>query len=355
LRILDRYIGQVVQISVLAALSVILVVFVLSKFVNEYNNIGRADYSTWVATIYVLLWLPTMIYQVFPMAALLGTMLGLGMLANHSELVVVRASGVSKFRIAIATLKSMVALVVIVFFIGEVIAPQTEQYAEQMKLKALESRVSLNTEYGLWMRDGNTFINVRSVDFEGTLRNVTLNHIDPENGLTLILHAETAKYDGKQWQLHNVLESHVGHDGVKQIHFDTKSWESLIDPEMLDTISFNPDSLSLWSQIEYIDYLRNNGLNYRLYELAMWNKIVAPFTIMAMVLLGVPFIFRSQRNTNLGKQVVLGFLIGIIFYIGNRLMGQVGLVYDIPAALSASIPTLVILAATGWLFKRDRN
>ena len=352
MRILDRYIGQMVQVSVLAALSVILVIFDLNEFVNQVDNIGRADFTTWTAFLYTLLWTPSTIYQVFPMAALLGTLLGLGMLASHSELVVVRAAGISKFRIAFAVVKSMLALVVIVFFIGEVVVPHTEQYAEQMKLKALESRVSLDSEYGLWMRDGNTYINVRSVDLAGRLRDVTLNQVEPQHGLRYILHAEMAEYDGKLWQLHNVEEMRVSQDGVKKTHYKKKSWQSLIDPQMLDTISFNPDSLSLWSQLEYIHYLRNNGLNYRSYELAMWNKIVAPFTIIAMVLLAVPFIFGSQRQGSLGKQVVLGFVIGIIFYIASRLMAQVGLVYNIPAALAASLPTLVIFAMTGWLFKK---
>ncbi|WP_455217334.1 LptF/LptG family permease, partial [Kaarinaea lacus] len=210
---LDRYIGQIVQVSVLAAMSVILVIFALSKFVNEFDRIGQNDFTTTVASLYVLLWMPKMIYEIFPMAALLGTMLGLGTLANSSELVVIRAAGVSKLRIAGSVVKSMLVLTLIVFFVGEVIAPDAEQYAEQMKLKALESRVSLNTEYGLWIRDGNTYINVRSIDLDGNLKNISLTILDNKTGITRIIKARTARYTGEEWQMENVFESHVSLDG----------------------------------------------------------------------------------------------------------------------------------------------
>ncbi len=354
MRLLDRYIGQAVQIGVLSVIAVMLTLFALINFINEFDKIGRADYTTWLAVEYVALWLPKLAYQVFPLAALLGTMLGLGVLANHSELIVIRAAGVSKLRIAVSVIKSMLALVVLIFFVGEVIAPPAEQYAEQMRLKAMESRLSLNTEYGLWVRDGDAFIHVRSVGYDGELIGIKLAIVNDNREVVRLIRAKSARFDGEVWQLKDVTESHISHDGIKQRHLAQKPWKSLLDPEMVETVSFNPDSLSIWNQLEYIDYLRNNGLNYRIYELAMWNRIISPLTIFAMVLLAVPFMFRLQRSTSLGRQVVLGFLIGIVFYIANRLMGQMGLVYDIPAALSASIPTLSILVAALWMFRRTQ-
>lgn len=351
MQLLDRYIGQAVQIGVLAVLGVVTVLFVLVNFVTEFEKVGRADYTTWKALEYVLLWLPKLLYQVFPVAALLGTMVGLGVLANHSELIVIRAAGVSKLRVALSVTRAMLALIVIAFIVGEVIAPPAEQYAEQMKLRALSSKVSFNTQFGLWVRNEDTYIHVQSVDVDDRMLGVDLYIFNKDRQLERRIYAKTAEFDGKVWQMSDVTETTISPDGIQQVQHDVMPWQTVLDTELVDTISYNPDSLSIWNQVKYIDYLRSNGLDSRLYELAFWNKIIAPLTILAMVLLAVPFVFGSQRNTSMGKRIILGFLIGVVFYIVSRLMGQMGLVYALPAFLSASIPTLLVLSFSLWKFR----
>lgn len=352
MRLVERYIAQAVQNSVLAVLGVILILFGVINYINEFEKIGQADYSNWLALQYVLLWMPKIAVQVFPMAALLGTMLGLGLLAQNSELVVMRAAGLSKYNIAILVVKSMLILVAVVFVVAEFVAPPAEQYAEQMRIKAMESRVSLHTEYGLWVRDGNTFVHIRSVGKNNELVDVDLAVVDDNRELVQIVHASTARHDGHQWRLYDVSISHLSLDGVRQEHLAEKTWDSLLAADIVETVSFNPDTLSIIKQFEYIKYLRNNGLSSRVYELAMWSKVFSPLTIIAMILLAVPFMFGLSRSTTLGKQVMLGFLFGIVFFIGNRLMGQVGLVYNISPALSAGIPTLFVFGLAFLLFKR---
>ena len=136
----------------------------------------------------------------------------------------------------------------IVFFVGEVIAPPAEQYAEQMRLKAMESRVSLHTEYGLWVRDGNTFVHIRTVGSEGELLDVELAVVHDNRELVQIVHAASAKHDGNQWHLYDVAISHLSHDGVRQEHLEEKAWDSLLAADIVDTVSFNPDSLSIMKQ-----------------------------------------------------------------------------------------------------------
>lgn len=352
MRILDRYIGQAVQTGVLAVLGVALSLFLLVNFLNEFEKVGRADYTVWNAAAYVLLWLPKLGYQVFPLAALMGTMLGLGVLANHSELVVIRAAGISKLRVALSVTKAMLALIVIAFIVGEVVAPPAEQYAEQMRLRALSSKVSFNQQFGLWVRDENTYIHVQSVDVSNRLLGVDLYLFDDKRKLQRRIQAKSAVFDGMLWQLQDVTETVIDRDGVRLRHHATFPWQTVLDTELVDTVSYNPDSLSIWNQVTYIDYLKSNGLDSRIYELALWNKIVAPFTIMAMVLLAVPFAFSSQRKASMGKRIVIGFVIGVVFYIASQLTGQMGLVYDIPPFLSASIPTLLVLVFALWQYKR---
>ncbi len=353
MRILDRYIGQAVQMGVLSVLAVFLVLVGVINYIGEYDKIGRADYTSWLALQYVLLWLPKIAYIVFPLAALMGTMIGLGALSNHSELVVIRASGVSKLRIAMSVVKAMVALVVVIFLVGEVVAPPAEQYAEQMRIRAMESRVSINTEYGLWVRSGDTFIHVMAIDADGKLHNVELAVTENHSKLVRTVHAKSAEYKGDSWLLHDVKITHISHQGLREEKRDEMRWQGLLEPDIVETLTFNPDSLSIWNLLDYVRYLESNGLDSRLYQLTMWTKILSPLTIMAMVLLAVPFMFRSQRSGGLGRQIILGFMIGIVFYIINRLVGQMGVVYNIPAVISASIPTLLVMVTALLLYRRE--
>ena len=354
MRILDRYIGQAVLVSIVSVMIVLAALFILIGFVNEFEKVGRADYNTWQAAMYVLLHIPQNIYEIFPMSALLGTMLGLGALSKKSELVIIRASGVSRLRISLAVIKSAAMFIVLVVIIGEIVAPPALEYANQARLKALASQLSLNTDYGLWARDGNTFIHVRNVEHDGRLVDINLYTLSDAGRLDKQLHADTARYNGEAWLLQNVTESDIDHTGIKQAVLPQREWQTLMDPELVGIVSLDPMSLAVWKLLDYVQYLRSNGLESKQYELAMWNKLIAPFTVLAMVLLAVPFVFRSQRQTSIGLQIVLGFLVGIVFYIVSRLAGQIGLVYDLLPVISASLPTLLVFAVAAWQFHRTR-
>ena len=188
MRILDRYIGQVVLVSIVSVMIVLAALFILIGFVNEFEKVGRADYTTWQAAMYVLLHIPQNIYEIFPMAALLGTMLGLGALSKKSELVIIRAAGVSRLRISLAVIKSAAMLIVLVVIVGEIVAPPALEYANQTRLKALASQLSLNTDYGLWARDGKTFIHVRNVEHDGRLVDINLYTLSAAGSLDKQLH-----------------------------------------------------------------------------------------------------------------------------------------------------------------------
>ena len=354
MRILDRYIGQTILISIVSVVIVILSLFVLISFVNEFEKIGRADYTVWQAILYVVLKIPQTIYEIFPMAALLGTMVGLGVLSKNSEMVVIRASGVSRLRISMAVIKSALLLVVLVVIIGEAVAPPAIQYAKQTRIRALASQLSLNTDFGLWARDGKTFIHVRNVDNDGRLVDINLYTLNDNGELSQQLHAATARYDGSAWQMQSVTQSQIAHSGITQTNLLTLEWQTLLDPDLVGIVSLEPTNLAVWKLYEYIHYLRRNGLESEQYELALWSKLFAPFTILAMVLVAVPFIFGSQRQTSIGLQIIIGFMVGVVFYIANQLAGQIGLVYDLLPVISASLPTLLVLALAAWQFHRTR-
>ena len=135
---------------------------------------------------------------------------------------------------------------------------------------------------------------------------------------------------------------------------DHMKWKTLLDLNMVKTVATKPELLSIWKLDDYIKYLKNNDLAYSKYELVYWSKIFSPLTILAMVLLAVPFVFGSMRQVSIGKQILLGFMVGVIYYIGSRLIGQMGLVYGAPVILSALLLTLIVITLTLWRYRRIR-
>ncbi|MGD8407945.1 MAG: LPS export ABC transporter permease LptG [Thiohalophilus sp.] len=353
MKIIERYIGQAVINGVMAVLAVLVALFALIDFVDEFDQVGRGSYNIWHAMAYVVMELPRQMYEIFPMAVLLGTMLGLGMLANNRELVVIRSAGLSINRIVWAIMKTAAMLILLAMVIGEVVAPPLHEYSNQKRLQLMGTKISLNSQYGLWARDGDTYINVRRIDSQARLRGIHLYTFDGQR-MRVQLRARTAQYDGEQWLLKNVTRYEFDGKTTRKERFDTLQWKTLLDPDLIGVVTVDPDSLAVWRLDSYIDYLQDNGLDSGQYELALWGKLVMPFSLAAMVLLAVPFVFGSQRNTGMGQQILVGFLIGIVFYIANRLAGQMGLVYEFPPALAAALPTVLVITVSLLLFRRLR-
>ena len=352
MKILERYIGSTVAMSVVTVTIVISALFVLIGFAGEFDKIGSANYTMLKAAQYTLLLLPDRIYEFFPLATLLGSILGLGALANSSELIVIRAAGVSVFRIVVAIMKTALLLMVAAFIIGEVIAPPALQYAKLQRVKALSKDISLNTQYGLWARDGRTYIHVRRANNEGKLFDIVLYQLNEEQQLKQMLSAKTAVFSGDQWQLNDIEQTDISLQGIKVSQFKTMKWKTLLDPELVSIVTFEPSKLSIWKLGGYINYLKDNGLETAQYELALWSKIVMPLTIAAMVLLAVPYVLGSLRKTSIGQQILIGFLVGLTFFIGNRLLGQVSIVYNYHPVVGALVPTLVVFLGAFWMFRQ---
>ena len=360
MNILDRYIGQAIISGVISVLIVFIVLYELFAFVGEAGNIGRADYSVWSAIQYSLLLIPQHIYELFPLSMLLGTMLGLGRLANSNELVVIRMAGVSLLRIVGSIMKTAVVLMLLALLIGEGLGPPLHQYANERRIKALKLQVNMNTEYGLWARDASTYINVKRVERDGRLLGITLYQFADNNKIERQIQAEQAVYDGEQWLLQSVKETVFQNNSFSLNKIKEMKWKTLLDLDTVKIIGVPGDLLSIWMLIpiwelnDYIDYLKNNDLEYIKYELVFWTKLFGPFSILAMVLLAVPFVFGSVRHISIGKQILLGFLVGLSFNVASRLIGQMGVVYGVSPMISATLPILIVLSLTLWSYRRIR-
>lgn len=352
--ILDRYIGRAVFTGVLGATMVMMTLDTLVTFAGETSAIGRANYTIWYAIAYVLLSMPQDLYQYFPMIALLGTMFGLGMLANHSELIAMRAAGLSIVRIAYAVLKTGLILAAFAIFVGEVMAPPAIQYAKLKRVSAMNEKISLNTDYGLWARDGNTYIHVRRVESNGHLVGINLYLLDDQQVLQQTIAAAGAEYKNGQWELQRATVQTITPAGVKKSYSATMPWQTLLNPEVVNVVSVSPENLSVWKLRNYIDYLKDNQLDASRYQLTFWTKVASPLTIAVMIVLALPFVFGSLRDAGMGKRIVIGFMLGLGFYLFNTLSGQIGLVYKLPPVLAATLPTLIVMLAGGYMLSQTR-
>jgi lipopolysaccharide export system permease protein len=354
MNILERYIGRSVSGGVLSVIAVLMVLYAALGFVDEFDQIGQHKYTIWHALGYSLLRLPERLYQFFPLATLLGTMIGLGMLSRNGELVVIRSSGVRLSRLILAIMKTALILIVAVVIIGEVIAPPVQQYANLKRVKALSKEISLNTEYGLWAREDKTFIHVRRVTDEGQLQGVVLYQFDNLQNLESVIRAATADHVDSQWLLKDVIQTTIEKNRITESQHKEMTWASLLDPELVNVVSVTPEMLPVWKLDSYIAYLEENGLDASQYKLAFWSKLIMPFTILAMVLIAIPFVFVSQRQTPIGKQILIGFLLGISFFILSQLAGQVGVVYQLHPLLVVSFPTMLVAGLALMMLRRIR-
>jgi lipopolysaccharide export system permease protein len=351
---LDRYIALHVIHGTLVWLVGLVTLFSFIAFVDDVNNVGRGDYTTVMALEYMLLTVPRRMFELFPLAALVGALMGLGTLASSSELTVIRSSGVSVRRICAAVMASATVLILIAVGIGELIAPRAEQYAQARRSVALTDALTLNTRSGFWVRDGNSFINIRRVFENNEMREVSIYEFDAERQLRVATHAAKARHEDGQWQLEGIVQSHVSDTGVRREQISTAMWESLFEPELVNVVSVSPESLSVLGLRRYMDYLGKNGLDTSRFEFALWHKFIYPLATGVMIILALPMVLGRLKSSGLGQRIVVGVIIGIAFHVLNQTAGHLGLVYGVSAALSAVVPTALFAAAAVWMLARVR-
>lgn len=352
MKILDAWIARNVAGGVLLALAVLLSLTAVVSLVDELDSVGRGSYGIGGAMEFVLLTIPRHAFVLFPLAAVIGTLAGLGTLAVSSELAVVRASGVSVARIVGSVLKGGLALVVTAVLIGEVVAPWCERLAESRRASALEE--AQGRWDGYWIRDGRRFVNAVRVRPDGGVEDMYIYEIDPEGALRTVTHARRAHYRDSAWVLESVRRSDVSAGGVMTRFSSREVWDMRFRPDLVRLASARLESLSGGALVRYIDYLRDNRLETAAYELALWTKVVYPLATGVMVVLAVPLVLGRLGGAGIGKRILAGCLIAVTFHVVNGVSGKMGIVYGLSPVLSAFAPTLVFLAAGIWLLLRVR-
>ena len=354
---LDRYIGKSILGSIFATLLTLVGLSAIIKFVEQFRSVGKGTYDIWQAVAFTGLTIPKDIETFFPMAALLGALMTLGNLASRSELVVMQAAGFSRFKIGMAVMKTALPLVLLTMVIGEWGIPQTEQFARDMRARALSGGSMLSIKNGVWAKDGNNFVFVRRVTDDAKLNDIYIYTFDQNRNLTELKHANQASYseDESKWTLRQVNHSMISKDEITTSNRLSEKWETNLTPDKLGAVSLRPTSLSISGLYNYISFLRETGQDVSRFELTFWRKIFQPVSVGVMMLLALSFIFGSLRSVTAGARIVTGICFGFLFYVVNEIFGQMSVVYNMPAVFGALMPSLLFIVMIWWLLSRKRD
>ncbi|OHC28398.1 MAG: LPS export ABC transporter permease LptG [Pseudomonadales bacterium RIFCSPLOWO2_12_59_9] len=348
---LDRYIGTSVFFAILAVLGIIVGLSLLFSFIDELGDVGES-YGLLEVAEWVLLTVPRRVYEMLPMAALIGCLIGLGNLASSSELTIMRAAGVSIGRIVWAVMKPMLVLMLLGILIGEYVAPWSENLAQANRAMAQGGGEAQSAKRGLWHRQGDEFVHINAVQPNGVLLGVTRYQFDQQRNLQAASFARRALYQGDHWQLEDVATTQLHEQSSEVLHSASERWSVELSPQLLGTVVLEPEALSVTGLWSYIHYLAEQGLANGRYWLAFWNKVLQPLVTAALVLMAISFIFGPLRSVTLGQRVFTGVLVGFVFKIVQDLLGPSSLVFGFPPLLAVLIPAAVCSVAGVWLLRR---
>ncbi|RJX73310.1 LPS export ABC transporter permease LptG [Pseudomonas sp. LS-2] len=348
---LDRYIGKSVFMAILAVLGIILGLASLFAFIDEMADISDT-YTFWDAGSFVVMTAPRRLYDMLPMAALIGCLIGLGALASSSELTIMRAAGVSIGRIVWAVMKPMLVLMVAGLLIGEYVAPVTEAQAQAARSLAQGTGDAQSARHGLWHRQGEEFIHINTVQPDGLLYGVTRYRFDEQRHMLSASFAKQANFKTDYWQLKDVTTTLFHQDRTEVVSAPEERWDIALSPQLLSTVVLPPESLSMTGLYSYARYLADQGLANGRYWLAFYTKILQPLVTVALVLMAISFIFGPLRSVTLGQRVFTGVLVGFTFRIVQDLLGPSSLVFGFSPLFAVLVPAGVCALAGIWLLRR---
>lgn len=358
MKILTKYLAREIYISVALVFAALLMLFALLDLINELSAMGRGDYKLGYVLLFVVLTLPGHIYELFPVAVLIGTIFALVQLAANSELTVYRASGVSLLQMIAALLKIGAPLLLLCFVFSEFIAPPSERLAQQTKLKAQNAQISLREfRSGVWVKDEGSFVNVKSVMPDTSLLDVSIFQMDANNHLRSITAAERASFvHDELWALEGVRQTLFNAQGASVNKQAQMEWHSSLNPDILSVLMVVPEQMSAWNLYQYTQHLADNHQKTARYEIAMWNKLAYPFAVLVMMLLALPFSSYQRREGGIGGKVFVGVVLGLSFHFAGRLFANLGALNEWPAVLSATAMSWIFLAlALTMLWRTERR
>jgi lipopolysaccharide export system permease protein len=352
---LDRYLYRTVLVYTGMAMAVLLTLGALFLFISQQSDIGVGSYTAADAFLYTFLNLPQQSFETMPIGAMIGALMGLGNLAAGSELVVTRASGVSVWRIAWPVGLAGLTLSLLMYGIGEYVAPPLAQFAKREKTTSKLADVSFAGSSGAWVKEGNLIMRVQTGEVDQSFGGVTLFELDGSNRLTSIQRAERISVaDPGHWRMQNVATTRFGGNHIDSNVVDEQDMRSTVNPDFLGLAATDPQLLTLRGLASYIDHLRRNSLGTAVYEIGYWSRIARLFAVIIVTLLALPFVFGPLRTTGAGTRTVIGVMLGIVFFLITRTIENGGQLFGLNPALVGWLPTAAIGLCTVIAISRTR-
>jgi len=353
-KIITKYLGTTIITYILLVMLLLLGLLAFIEFTREFSSIGTGSYGLLQVLAYVSLMLPSGVYLFFPMAGLLGCVIALGLLASHSELIIMRAAGVSLVNITVAIAKAAIILIIVMLVVGEVLAPIAQKIAIRQRTTAMSGGQALLTVQGTWVRSGSNYVHIDLVSGNRELHGITRYEFDGNHKLKTASFAESGAYQDGKWKFKNIVQTTFTDEKTTSATFPEQEWEIPLSRRLISMAHLDPDQESLLQLYSYIKHRKQSGLNTESYEFIFWQRVFAPLATLIMILLAIPFVFGPLRSTTMGLRMLVGVMVGFSFHILNQFVSSMSAVYQAPPMLAAILPTMLFAVIGGVLVFKAR-
>ncbi|OJU91638.1 MAG: LPS export ABC transporter permease LptG [Acinetobacter sp. 38-8] len=352
-RIVAKHVTKTTVLAMLGTTLVLSFLQILFTYLGELGSL-KPTYNAWQAFLYVIWGAPSYLYDILPVAALIGSVLGLGALASNSELIVMRSVGISLWRIVGWVMRSALLLIVLSFVLSEWVIPYTNEKAQSIKKQ--RSVAALGEVKGYWSREGQRFIYIDYANSQGQLRNIQAIDFDQNYRLQSFVTAEKGQFlkDG-QWTLEKSHQVDLLAQGnaIKTDH-DQQALGLALQPKYVHMVTLDPDDLSPSQLISFMQYLSEYSQVPKTYELAFWKKVTSPFALITLVLIACSFIFGPLRQQSMGFRLVIALFTGLGFFYLQDFLGYASLVYAPSPAWFVLLPVVLMFMMGSYLLYRAR-
>jgi lipopolysaccharide export system permease protein len=335
-------------------------------FVDELQGIGanNGTYQLKHALTYVLLLVPSHLYELLPISVLIGTIFVMARLAQSSEFTILRTSGLGPF-LALRNLLTLgLAFVVLTFAVGDYLSPLCDRYGQLLKSRYM-GQIKVGAT-GAWLRerqgDNSYAVNVNTLTPDGNPSGIRIFEFSKDGRwMALIKANEGLLSDEASWTLKEVERNEIafnnGESFLKRSHINTQVWPTGISAEMVSVALLKPDRMGTLDLFHYIRHLSENGQTTQRFEIEFWKKVFYPLSCLVMVVLALPFAYLHFRSGNIASHVFGGVLAGISFFLLNNVFSYIGNLNSWAPWFAAAAPGLLYsiasLAAFGWLVIRQ--
>lgn len=378
MKVLTRYVAKEVLIATLFVLVALVALIAFFDLVSQARYIGNR-YSISMALFLTMLKLPSRLYEVMPIAALLGAVYTMSRLASNSEFTIMRVAGLSPFRLAGMMTVPALILIAMTYCLGEWLTPAADMMRNDMDNILFNRKLSARGySSGVWVKD-----NVKEQQNAGqaTVRFVNVHNLiagehsrtgawrvfefDKDGSLIRVLHAPEANYiSGRGWHLKDAkVETlpKITHDETPMVEKSSARKDvdlmlpSEMRPEILGVLTIKPERMGISDLWQYIAHLKETRQTSDRYQVALWSKVFYPLAIFVMLAVAMPFAYLNTRSGGVSIKIFAGLMIGISFYALNNIFSFLGVLNTWHPMVVAVVPTSVMLicaAVALWLLER---